>query len=133
MVGGSKGNNCGDIENSRSGQERALSSESKENLVDVDDQKSGICDALKAKISSLEKDNIEFREKVTQLMAQNKDDVTTDATATTSTKKITTSDIPEIAESVNDIEPVETSSSSENIDKVASEKPSTTSSSTSQT
>ena len=41
-------------------------------LVITDDQKSGICDALKAKISSLEKDNIELREKVTQLMAQNK-------------------------------------------------------------
>ena len=41
-------------------------------MVITDDQKSGICDALKAKISSLEKDNIELREKVTQLMAQNK-------------------------------------------------------------
>merc|ERR1711936_428416 len=104
MVGGSKGIHCGDVENSRSGQERALSSESKENLVDVDDQKSGICDALKTKISSLEKENIELRAKVTQLMAQNKDDVTTDSTATTSTQKITSSDIPEIAESVKDIE-----------------------------
>ena len=41
-------------------------------LIITDDQKSGICDALKAKISSLEKENIELREKLTQLMAQNK-------------------------------------------------------------
>ena len=41
-------------------------------LIIADDQKSGICDALKTKISSLEKENIELREKVTQLMALNK-------------------------------------------------------------
>ena len=41
-------------------------------LIITDDQKSGICDALKTKISSLEKENIELRAKVTQLMEQNK-------------------------------------------------------------
>ena len=41
-------------------------------LIITDDQKSGICDAVKAKISSLEKENIELRAKITQLMEQNK-------------------------------------------------------------
>ena len=41
-------------------------------LTITDNNKSGICDALKTKISSLQTENIELKAKVAQLMGQNK-------------------------------------------------------------